>query len=256
MAATTGSLIQLLLILFAFDVVRKIYFKPKELNSNLNNNNNKITKKSNHIEKNSKKEILNENQQKYNIYEDDDEFVISKNSEKNNEKKEDVVQEDKNIIDKKEKKKKILIINYDKYLYKKNFFQLKNEIENNYTNVVVKGEEYPLPENKKFFSKFTYITQIGVSLLLIFTKALKQGLPFLSDNTIKIIDYYKWPIMLCNFFIHFWLNRYLGTTGAFEIIYKNKLIYSKLETHSLPNHIDLKKIIKNLHMKSNDEEDF
>ena len=45
------------------------------------------------------------------------------------------------------------------------------------------------------------------------------------------------------------------TTGAFEIIYKNKIIYSKLENHTLPNQIDLKKIIKILRIKRINEED-
>ena len=120
----------------------------------------------------------------------------------------------------------------------------------------MEGEEYPLPDNKKFFSKFTYITQIGVSFLLVFIKSLKQGLPFISDNTIKIIDEYKWFIMLGNFLMHFWLNRYLSTTGAFEIIFNNKLLYSKLETHSLPQFLDLKKIVKKLHINTNEEDDF
>ena len=168
------------------------------------------------------------------------------------------------------KKKKILKINYDKYLYQKNFEKIKNEIENNYTNIFIEGEEYPLPDNKKFFSKFTYITQIGVSFLLVFTKSLKQGLPFIPDTTIQTIDEYKWFIMLGNFLIHFWLNRYLSTTGAFEIIFNlyimdifiylivfnKKILYSKLETHSLPKLLDLKKIIKNLHIKKNEEDDF
>ena len=272
MAATTGALIQLLLILFVFDIVRKIYIKPKDIKKDTTVNKddniplNKKIKTKNIIEKNNINEITKttiENER----YEDD-EFVYAKKPDKkpekiNNEEKESknekLEKQEKEEIEKienKRKKKKILKINYDKYLYQKNFEKIKKEIENNYTNIFVEGEEYPLPDNKKFFSRFTYITQIGVSFLLVFTKSLKQGLPFISDNTIKTIDEYKWFIMLGNFLFHFWLNKYLSTTGAFEIIFNKELLYSKLETHSLPQHLDIKKIVKKLYIKANDEDDF
>ena len=247
MAETRGTLIQLLLILFVFDIVRKFYFKPKDINKDYINNKNDLGKKDkNKIETNSELDLSNN-------YKYDDEFISNKNT---------VAINDTNYeenIENNEKKKnniKILIINYDKFLYEKNFLKIKNELENNYTNIFVDGKEYPIPENKKLFSKFTYITQIGVSLLLFFTKSLKLGLPFLSDNTIKIIEDYKWLIIIGNFIIHYWLNKYLVTSGAFEIMYNNKLLYSKLKTHILPKELDLKKLIKTLNIKQKVEEDF
>jgi hypothetical protein len=241
MAATTGVLIQLLLILFVFDIVRKIYIKPKDIKKDTTVNKddniplNKKIKAKNIIEKNNINEITKttiENE----IYEDD-EFVYAKNPEKRddeekeskNEKQEKQEKDEREKIEKKGKKQKILTIKYDKYLYQKNFEKIKKEIENNYTNIFVEGEEYPLPDNKKFFSRFTYITQIGVSFLLVFTKSLKQGLPFIPDSTIKTIDEYKWFIMLGNFLIHFWLNRYLSTSGAFEIIFIKSFFIQSLK---------------------------
>ena len=265
MAGTKGALIQLLLILFVFDIVRKIYIKPKDIKKDTivsKNNNNPLNKK---IKENIKE--ISKTTIKKEIYEDD-EFVYAKKPDKKPEKRDDEEKESKNEkqekqekderekIENKRKKQKILKIKYDKYLYQKNFEKIKRDIENNYTNIFVEGEEYPLPDNKKFFSRFTYITQIGVSFLLVFTKSLKQGLPFIPDSTIKTIDEYKWFIMLGNFLIHFWLNRYLSTSGAFEIIFNRKLLYSKLETHSLPQNLDLKKIVKKFHIKANDEDDF
>ena len=262
MAATKGALIQLLLILFVFDIVRKIYLKPKDIKKETIVNKNDTLNKKNKKNKDNIKEISKTTIKKE-IYEDD-EFVYAKNPEKRddeekeskNEKQEKQEKDEREKIEKKGKKQKILTIKYDKYLYQKNFEKIKRDIENNYTDIFVEGEEYPLPDNKKFFSRFTYITQIGVSLLLMFTKSLKQGLPFIPDSTIKTIDEYKWFIMLGNFLIHFWLNRYLSTSGAFEIIFNKKLLYSKLETHSLPQHLDLKKIVKKFHIKANDEDDF
>lgn len=247
MAAKAGTLIHLLLILFGFDIIRKFFFKQNDISKNSSS-----LKKESRYQKDEilqKKDLLNKENNKY--LNEDDEFAIDKKSDiVNKQNGEEIVEKDnsKMII-------KILTIKYDKYLYEKNFIKLKNEIENNFTNIFVDGKEYPVPENKKYFSKFTYITQIGVSLLLFFSKGLKLGLPFLSDNTIKILEDYKWFIILGNFVIHFWLNKFLLTTGAFEIIYKNKIIYSKLENHTLPNQIDLKKIIKILRIKRINEED-
>ena len=239
MAAPTRTLINLLFILFAFDIIRKFFFKPKDINSKNNPNFQK-----NNVAK-------NKTLKKLDIEDNDDEFVTGKKSEKleQNEKEEELIKKSK-------KKKKILTIKYDKYLYEKKFNELKYDIENNYTNVYVDGIEYPVPENKKYFSKFTYIIQIGVSLLLIFTKYLKIGMPFLSDDVIKIIEDYKWLIILFNFILHFWLNKFLLTSGAFEIIYNDKILYSKLEVHTLPKKIDLEKIIKILKIKQRIEDDF
>ena len=242
MAEATNNLIKLLLILFVFDIIRKFYFKPKDINKGHINKNKILTDTDNSIINSNSKLDLSQND-KY----DDDEFASKKitDNEENYEENEN----QKNNI-------KILIINYDKYLYEKRFIKIKDEIENNFTNIFVEGKEYPIPETKKLFSKFTYITQIGVSLLIIFTKYLKLGLPFLSDNSIHIIEEYKWFIIIGNFLLHYWLNKYIGTTGAFEIIYNNKTLYSKLEKHIFPKKVDIDKIIKILRIKPREEEDF
>ena len=242
MAEATNNLIKLLLILFVFDIIRKFYFKPKDINKGHINKNKILTDTDNSIINSNSKLDLSQND-KY----DDDEFASKKNSDKEENYKENENQKI-NI--------KILIINYDKYLYEKRFIKIKDEIENNFTNIFVEGKEYPIPETKKLFSKFTYITQIGVSLLIIFTKYLKLGLPFLSDNSIHIIEEYKWFIITGNFLLHYWLNKYIGTTGAFEIIYNNKTLYSKLEKHIFPKKVDIDKIIKILRIKPREEEDF
>ena len=115
MAATTWTLIQLLLILFVFDIVRKIYFQPKDLNKNTNS--------------------FNENQKIRNdniLPDEDDEFETKKMPQKDNIEKEELLE----INQKSQNNKKILIINYDKYLYEKNFNKLKYEIENNYPFII------------------------------------------------------------------------------------------------------------------------
>ena len=165
----------------------------------------------------------------------------------------------KNNLDKQKKINKsnnnTLLIIYDKNLHLKDFDRIKEEIEKKYSNLFVKGEEYSINESRKMFSKFTYITQIGVSILLLFPKYLHLGLPFLSQNTIQIIDKYKHFIILGNFIVHYTMNRFLSTSGAFEIYYNEKLIYSKLQTKNLPSISNIEEILKKLHLKKKKKDD-
>ena len=43
----------------------------------------------------------------------------------------------------------------------------------NFTEFKVEGEEYPINPTKKWLSKYTFISQIGISMLLYFEYFLK-----------------------------------------------------------------------------------
>ena len=111
--------------------------------------------------------------------------------------------------------------------HEKDFLHIKKQIENKYNNIDIKGEEFPLPKNKRYFINFTYITQIFTCLLLLFPKYLKLGIPFLSDNTFQFIEKYNFLLIIGNFLIHLILNQHIAITGAFEIFFNNSKIYSK-----------------------------
>ena len=211
-------LIIILLFLFCFDVVRKIYLKPEEQNIiDKNLIKHKTEKKINNIKKSKEnKDNIIENED-----EDSDEFSI------------------------KNKKIKILII-YDNYSHEKDFLSLKYKIEQNYNYIHIESAKYPLPPNKEFFIKFTYITQIITCLLLLFPKYLKKGIPFLSNDTFSFIEKYNLILIFSNFFLHYILNKYISKSGAFEIIFKDKKIFSKLESGKLPEEDDLINLINNL----------
>ena len=77
MAETTNNLIKLLLILFVFDIIRKFYFKPKDINKGHINKNKILTETDNSIINSNSKLDLSQNDK----YNDDDEFASKKNSD-------------------------------------------------------------------------------------------------------------------------------------------------------------------------------
>ena len=199
-------LINLFIFLFIIDVLRKFYFKPKSEIKKLLNND----------------IALNEAQYEK---EEDNEFIT------------DDINENKKIE---------IIIKYDKYLHEKDFILLKNKIENEFNNIHIKGEKYPLPKNKRYFINFTYITQIFTGLLFLFPKYLKMGLPILSNDSVEFITKYNYILIIGNFILHFILNKHISQTGAFEIMFNNKKLFSKLEMNILPNINKLKNILKKI----------
>ena len=129
----------------------------------------------------------------------------------------------------------------------------------NFTSLNVQEKEYPLPPNKKLFSKCTFFTQIGVSLLIFGGQKLKDKLTMIPGIVFDMIEKNKWIIMIGNFFGHQYLNRILSTTGAFEVYYKDRLLFSKLSSNRLPTEIDIHKQLKKYFKKGkkvkNDDDD-
>ena len=199
---------------------------------------------------------------------EDDDFAEDKKTKKKSKKKDDKEKEDekekeKEKKDKKKKKKKnkdeaddeeeeekeVLTIIYDKKSFGKYYETLKKEIMGNFTNFDIVDQEYPLPANKKFFSKITFFTQMGVSLLIFSGQKLKDKLTIIPSAVFDGIEKNKWFVMIGNFLLHQWLNKNLSTTGAFEIYYKDRIIFSKLATNKLPKEADIHKEIKRINKR-------
>ena len=197
---------------------------------------------------------------------EDDDFIDNKKPNKKNKTKEEKENEEEKEKEKKEKKKKkkknkeeddedeeenkqVLTIIYDKRSFAKYYETLKNEIMGNFTNFDVEEKEYPLPPNKKFFSKITFFTQMGISLLIFSGQKLKEKLTMIPGSIFDEIEKNKWFVVISNFLFHQWLNKNLSTTGAFEIYFKDKLIFSKLSSNKLPKERDIHKEIKKISKK-------
>ena len=197
---------------------------------------------------------------------EDDDFADNKKPNKKNKTKEEKENEEEKEKEKKDKKKKkkknkeeddedeeenkqVLTIIYDKRSFAKYYETLKNEIMGNFTNFDVEEKEYPLPPNKKFFSKITFFTQMGISLLIFSGQKLKEKLTMIPSSIFDAIEKNKWFVVISNFLFHQWLNKYLSTTGAFEIYFKDKIIYSKLSRNKLPKERDIHSEIKKINKK-------
>ena len=197
---------------------------------------------------------------------EDDDFVDNKKPNKKNKTKEEKENEEEKEKEKKDKKKKkkknkedddedeeenkqVLTIIYDKRSFAKYYETLKNEIMGNFTNFDVEEKEYPLPANKKFFSKITFFTQMGISLLIFSGQKLKEKLTMIPSSIFDAIEKNKWFVVISNFLFHQWLNKNLSTTGAFEIYFKDKLIFSKLSSNKLPKERDIHSEIKKISKK-------
>ena len=188
--------------------------------------------------------------------EKEDETEKEKEKEKEKKKKKKA----KDDYDDDEEKQTITII-YDKRQYSKYFENLKNEVMGNFTSIDVLEKEYPLPSNKKFLSKFTFFSQIGINLLVIAGQSLKNKLTIIPSPVFDSIEKNKWFIMMGNILLHQWLGRNLSTTGAFEVYLNDKIIFSKLIKNKLPSERDIHKLIKKLNkkkrkkMKNEDDDD-
>ena len=200
---------------------------------------------------------------------EDDEFTDTKKPKKKKNKKEKEnekekgKEKEKEKENKKKKKKKfedddydeetdnrqVLTIIYDKKSYGKYYERLKNDIMGNFTNFDVEEKEYPLPSGKKFISKITFFTQMGISLLVFSGQRLKNSLTMIPSSVFDGIEKNKWFVVIGNFLFHQWLNKNLSTTGAFEIYFKDKLIFSKMSTNKLPKEKDIHNEIKKINKK-------
>lgn len=256
-SSTTSLLFRLLLICIVLDILTRYFEKPPV----------KAMKKKE--EKNKYENPLKDVDIDTSLDEDDDDNFVE-NKKKSRKKKstndtdaeEEEEKEKEKIKDKKHKNKKkkkeddeenkdVLTIIYDKKSFKRYYENLKNEIMGNFTYLYVEEKEYPLPPNKKLFSKFTFFTQIGVSLLIFGGQKLRDKLTMIPGTVFDMIEKNKWIIMIGNFFGHQYLNKYLSTTGAFEVYYKDTLLYSKLSSNRLPTELDIHKQLKKYVKKNN-----
>ena len=274
-SSTTNLFFHLLIICLGLDIMLRYYEKPPV----------RMTK--NKIQKEKPVENKYENPLKdvdidtsLDEENDDDEFadmrkkkIKKKNKneteEDTEEDKADKIEKEAEKEQKKEKKKKkkkvkksedeeeeeeykdVLTILYDKKNYQKYYENLKLQILGNFTWLDIEEREYPLPNFKKFFGKITFFTQMGISFLIFGGQKMKDKLTMIPPSFLDLIEKNKWFVLIGNFLFHQWLNKYLSTSGAFEVYYKDIVIYSKLAGNRLPSEPDIHRQLVKYMKKSN-----
>ena len=259
----TGLLFRILFICLAFDIARRFFEKPVKRGLAKN-------KQSPETKKDKYEDPLKDKEINTTLDEDDDNDFAeekkpkkSKKEKKEKKEKKSKKKEAEEEDDDEEESKEILTITYDKKSYQKYFNTLKNELMGNFTSLDIDEKEYPLPSNKKIFSKVTFFTQMGVSIVIFSAQKFKTSFPFIPPNVFDMIDKNKWFVMIGNFLAHQWLNKFLSTTGAFEISFEGRKLFSKLASNKLPRegdiHAQLKKLLKKKgkkkHKKVDDDEE-
>ena len=283
-SSITPLLFRILLICIVIDIVTRYYEKPpiKPPSKKDKSQNKKEDKYENPLKDVEIDTSLDEDD------DDDDNFVDTKKKKpkkkvqneteednENEKEKEKEIEKEQKIKKKKKKSKNrdedddqpeesrdFLTIMYDKKSFQKYYDKLKLQILGNFTHIDIEEKEYPLSPNKQFFSKFTFFTQMGISIFIFSGQKLKDKLTMIPSFVFDTVEKNKWFVMIGNFFFHQWLNRYLSTTGAFEVYYKDRLIFSKLATNRLPSELDIHKQLrkyvknkKNKKSRKNDDDD-
>lgn len=98
-------------------------------------------------------------------------------------------------------------------------------------NLVVIGEEFPLPSPRALLSKVVSIAQMGLFVL-----------PFVAGRveTIRNHAYYqvyeqkKFMFLIGGYFLLNMIQGQVSSTGAFEVYLDTRLIFSKLATGRMP----------------------
>ena len=281
-SSITPLLFRILLICIVIDIVTRYYEKPPiKPPSKKDKSQNKEDKYENPLKdveidtsldeddddsfvdtkkKKPKKKLQNETEEENENEKEKEKEKEPKKEKKSKKSKKSKSQDDED--DQPEESRDFLTIMYDKKSFQKYYDKLKLQILGNFTHIDIEEKEYPLSPNKQFFSKFTFFTQMGISIFIFSGQKLKDKLTMIPPFVFDTVEKNKWFVMIGNFFFHQWLNRYLSTTGAFEVYYKDRLIFSKLATNRLPSEADIHKQLrkyvknkKNKKSRKNDDDD-
>ena len=117
--------------------------------------------------------------------------------------------------------------------------EIQQIMEKNFKNVIVNGEEYPLSQTRKFLSYSVMAIQFLIFTLLILCNFKNIINSILPNNLIDWIGENKLRTFFLTFILGNFIQNQIYNTGAFEIFYNGKQIWSKLDTGDVPNINDL-----------------
>ena len=114
--------------------------------------------------------------------------------------------------------------------------EIEQIMKNNFKNVIVNGEEYPLSSLRKTLSYSIMGIQFLIFTILILINVMK---PFLTsiipNNLIDWIGENKLRTFFLTFVLGNFIQNQIYNTGAFEIFYNGQQIWSKLNSGNVPN---------------------
>jgi len=132
--------------------------------------------------------------------------------------------------------------------YKKVFEQFAHAIQQKYPDLYIEGDNYPPPPTRALVAQaMTILKMVAIACII----AGQNPFTWLNMDTPNI---YTWALenkfysVLMIFFISNAIEGQMISTGAFEIIFNDVPVWSKLDTGRIPSYQEMLQIIDN-HMR-------
>lgn len=150
--------------------------------------------------------------------------------------------EEMKVIDNFKKKKKNKNINLriefcQSWSHRGYFNQVKEHLENNYSNISVIPSDYPLSTTRKILYYIVTFFQFGLIIVVFCGKYIKEQLNgIIPGNYFDWIEENKMVVGMGAFFFGNILNNNITNSGAFEMYCNEKLIWSAINNEKkVPN---------------------
>ena len=121
---------------------------------------------------------------------------------------------------------------------------MKNYFSNNFLNVEVTGEQYPLSPMRKMLSNMVMAIQIAIVAIIVAPDFIKSKVTFIPSEIIDLVSQNKVIAGIGAFFGGNIISGLITNSGALEIFYNDKLIWSKLQSGNVPNVQGIVQLIK------------
>lgn len=113
--------------------------------------------------------------------------------------------------------------------------QVKQIVESEYPDLHVFGGEYPPSFQNKLLSRAVSAVQIGLFVLMAAGDRIFPSLGIAEPGFYRYMKERKMMSFIFIFMIGNQLSNHFWSTGAFEIYYKNSVVFSKLQTGRMPS---------------------
>lgn len=97
------------------------------------------------------------------------------------------------------------------------------------------GDEYPAPMMNQYISSFVGVFQIAFIGFMFIGPTIFQKMGMETPGIFLQLQDKKFMVIMAAFILGNMIKNQLLATGAFEIYFDDKLVFSKLNTEQVPN---------------------
>lgn len=129
--------------------------------------------------------------------------------------------------------------------FKKNFDELKLYLESRIPNLRVTNNEFPIKNSKKILSKLIMFLQYAIILFVFFGEKLFGYLQMPVPGIYHKMVQYKMFVVFGVYMMGNNLSSMLTSSGAFEVVFNNEVLFSKMEQGGFPKAETIYLLLKN-----------